>query len=120
MQGCVVTPVVELPLTACFGEEVGHRERLVGSYLAYDVGIFFKVNAVYVGVVPVIGQIAVESVRLARGTEDDTRLLVALEDAVDELSVDGGKSAILRVVDIVVEPANGVVCPQSLMPCSMV
>ncbi len=106
MQGCVVAPVVELALAACFSEEVGHGEGLVGRYLTDDIGVLLEVDA-FLGVIPMVGQIAVEAVCLAWCAEDDTRFLVAREDAIDDLTIVSGKGAILRVVDIVVEPANG-------------
>ena len=105
VQGGVVAPAVELALAAAFGEEVGHGERLVGCYLTDDIGVLLEVDAL-LGVVPVVGQIAVEAISLARGTKDNARLLVTRENAVNELPVNGGKGAVLRVVDVVVDGAD--------------
>ena len=60
VKGYVVAEVAELALPAAFGKEVGNRERLIGCYLAYDIGILLQVDAV-LGIVPVVRQITVET-----------------------------------------------------------
>lgn len=106
VKGYVVAEVAELALPAAFGKEVGNRERLIGCYLAYDIGILLQVDAV-LGIVPVVRQITVETVCLSRGAEDDSSFGVTGEDAVDNLSVVGCEGAVLRVVDVVLDCADG-------------